>query len=83
MPGMHFGRETFPQTRIKRQNWGETRMLKNQVHPGNGKSIQDYIDEAPVWLDGTRLQRAPMTAMQGRIWTLAVAGKFFEGWSSS
>lgn len=43
------------------------------------KSVQDYIDETPNWSDGTRLADAPMTAMQWRIWTLATAGKFFEG----
>ncbi|WP_395063827.1 MFS transporter [Paraburkholderia silvatlantica] len=43
------------------------------------KSVQEYIDECPVWPDGTRLLRSPMTAMQWRIWSLAAAGKFFEG----
>lgn len=43
------------------------------------KSVQDYIDERPVWPDGTHLKSAPMTAMQWRIWSLAAAGKFFEG----
>ena len=43
------------------------------------KSIQEYIDETPVWRDGTVLRTTPMTGMQWRIWTLAAAGKFFEG----
>jgi MFS transporter, putative metabolite transport protein len=43
------------------------------------KSVQDYIDERPVWSDGTNLKSAPMTVMQWRIWSLAAAGKFFEG----
>jgi putative MFS transporter len=43
------------------------------------KSVQEYIDERPVWSDGTHLKSAPMTAMQWRIWSLAAAGKFFEG----
>ena len=43
------------------------------------KSVQDYIDECPIWPDGTRLTSTPMTAMQWRIWSLAAAGKFFEG----
>ena len=43
------------------------------------KSVQEYIDETPVWRDGTVLRTTPMTGMQGRIWTLAAAGKFFEG----
>src|ERR1700722_9754637 len=44
------------------------------------KSVQDYIDELPAWPDGTRLKSAPMTGMQWRIWSLAAAGKFFEGY---
>jgi MFS family permease len=43
------------------------------------RSVQEYIDELPVWSDGTRLKAAPMTAMQWLIWSLAAAGKFFEG----
>jgi MFS family permease len=43
------------------------------------RTVQDYIDERPVWPDGTSLPSAPMTAMQWRIWMLAAAGKFFEG----
>jgi MFS family permease len=43
------------------------------------KSVQEYIDETPVWRDGTLLRTTPMTGMQWRIWTLAAAGKFFEG----
>src|SRR5262245_41172674 len=43
------------------------------------KSIQSYIDERPVWADGTPVDLTPMTAMQWRILTLAAAGKFFEG----
>src|SRR5271165_6507155 len=45
----------------------------------SGKSVQAYIDETPVWPDGTPVASTPMTAMQWRIWTLAAAGKFFEG----
>ncbi|MDR5781326.1 hypothetical protein QCE63_18165 [Caballeronia sp. LZ065] len=43
------------------------------------KSVQEYIDEHPMWPDGTRLPSIPMTTMQWRIWSLAAAGKFFEG----
>jgi MFS transporter, putative metabolite transport protein len=43
------------------------------------KSVQEHIDELPVWADGTRLPSAPMTGMQWLIWSLAAAGKFFEG----
>lgn len=44
-----------------------------------GRSVQDYIDESPIWADGTSVGHAPMTAMQWRIWWLAAFGKFFEG----
>jgi MFS transporter, putative metabolite transport protein len=43
------------------------------------KSVQDHIDELPMWADGTHLLSAPMTGMQWLIWSLAAAGKFFEG----
>jgi len=44
-----------------------------------GKTVQEYIDETPIWPDGTAVASVPMTAMQWRIWVLATAGKFFEG----
>ncbi|MFZ0630251.1 MAG: MFS transporter [Acidobacteriaceae bacterium] len=43
------------------------------------RTVQDYIDERPMWPDGTHLPSVPMTTMQKRIWMLAAAGKFFEG----
>jgi len=43
------------------------------------RSVQHYIDERPMWADGTMLTSVPMTAMQWRIWTLAASGKFFVG----
>src|ERR1700677_3165964 len=43
------------------------------------RTVQEYIDELPMWPDGTRLRSNPMTTMQWRIWMLAAAGKFFEG----
>jgi MFS family permease len=43
------------------------------------RTVQDYIDEIPMWPDGTQLTKLPMTGMQWRIWGLAIAGKFFEG----
>jgi MFS family permease len=43
------------------------------------RSVQHYIDERPIWPDGTILPSVPMTTMQWRIWMLAAAGKFFEG----
>jgi MFS family permease len=52
----------------------------NKVHNQPGaKTVQEYIDELPVWSDGTSLKSTPMTGMQWRIWTLAAFGKFFEG----
>ncbi|MGI4941051.1 MAG: MFS transporter, partial [Janthinobacterium lividum] len=47
--------------------------------PAPRRTVQDYIDERPIWPDGTSLPTAPMTGMQWRIWGLAAAGKFFEG----
>ena len=44
-----------------------------------GRTVQQYIDETPVWSDGTETASAPLTGMQKRIWWLAAAGKFFEG----
>ena len=49
------------------------------VSQSRGKSVQDHIDELPMWADGTHLPSAPMTGMQWLIWSLAAAGKFFEG----
>src|SRR5262245_35397878 len=46
---------------------------------GAGKTVQDYIDETPVWADSTAVAFSPMTHMQWLIWWLAAAGKFFEG----
>jgi MFS family permease len=43
------------------------------------KTVQQYIDEIPMWPDGTEVTKLPLTGMQSRIWALAVAGKFFEG----
>ncbi len=43
------------------------------------KTVQEYLDETPVWADGTPVMETPMSSMQWRIWWLAAAGKFFEG----
>src|SRR5271165_1111539 len=43
------------------------------------RSVQHYIDQRPMWPDGTVVSSVPMTSMQTRIWALAAAGKFFEG----
>src|SRR5215468_9860101 len=44
-----------------------------------GRTVQDYIDETPLWADATPVGHAPITNMQWFIWWLAAAGKFFEG----
>jgi len=49
------------------------------ANTSNRKTVQDYIDEIPIWPDGTQMAKVPMTGMQWRIWSLAIAGKFFEG----
>ncbi len=43
------------------------------------RTVQEWIDERPIWPDGTSLPTSPMTSMQWLIWGLAAAGKFFEG----
>jgi putative MFS transporter len=43
-------------------------------------SVQEHIDELPMWADGTTLPSVPMTGMQWLIWALAAADKFFEGY---
>jgi MFS transporter, putative metabolite transport protein len=43
------------------------------------RSVRGYLDESPVWPDGTPAGDPPLTGMQKRIWVLAAAGKFFEG----
>src|SRR5580692_12734787 len=55
--------------------------MQSNANPTTGESrtVQDYIDELPMWPDGTRLPSTPMTSMQRLIWMLAAAGKFFEG----
>src|ERR1700729_1746298 len=56
--------------------------MQNNANPTTGESrtVQHYIDELPMWPDGTRLLSTPMTGMQRLIWSLAAAGKFFEGY---
>jgi MFS transporter, putative metabolite transport protein len=51
----------------------------NLVQIKRARTVQEHIDELPVWADGTSLPAAPMTSMQWLIWSLAAAGKFFEG----
>ena len=45
----------------------------------SGKTVQEYIDETPVWADATPVRYSSLTSMQWLIWGLAAAGKFFEG----
>ena len=56
-----------------------TLKARDQAGQPAQKTVQEYIDELPVWADGTTLKSTPMTGMQWRIWTLAAFGKFFEG----
>jgi Sugar (and other) transporter len=56
----------------------ESALPAGQPSP-HSRSVQAYIDETPLWADGTPVLSTPMTNMQWRIWTLAAAGKFFEG----
>lgn len=53
--------------------------MADTAHAPERKTAQEYIDEAPLWKDGTPAPSTPMTAMQWRIWALASAGKLFEG----
>jgi len=56
----------------------ESALPAGQPSP-HSRSVQAYIDETPLWADGTPVLSTPMTNMQWRIWALAAAGKFFEG----
>src|SRR4051794_6421775 len=54
----------------------ETLLARSGATP---RTVQEYIDETPVWADSTAVRYSPMTNMQWLIWGLAAAGKFFEG----
>jgi MFS transporter, putative metabolite transport protein len=69
----HPGDSPKPAGSMTRQPASATAQASDQ------RTVQDYIDELPVWQDGTPVAIAPITAMQWRIWWLATAGKFFEG----
>ena len=43
------------------------------------RSVQAYIEEVPHWDSGAHLAGPPLSAMQWLVWSLATAGKFFEG----
>lgn len=43
------------------------------------RSVQAYIEEVPSWEGGVRLSGPPLSSMQWLVWSLATAGKFFEG----
>lgn len=66
------------QSMTKHSKAAESVLQQDQQTP-EGKTVQQYIDETPVWADGTSVSSSPMTRMQWRIWCLATAGKFFEG----
>lgn len=43
------------------------------------KTIQEHIDEQPIWADGTLAPPAPLTTMQRYVWCLVAFGKLLEG----
>jgi MFS family permease len=43
------------------------------------RSVQSYIEEVPRWQGGVALPGPPLSTMQWLVWSLATAGKFFEG----
>jgi putative MFS transporter len=55
----------------------DTAIARNAT--SRGRTVQQWIDERPQWPDGTAVSSVPMTGMQWLIWSLAAAGKFFEG----
>lgn len=57
----------------------QQRMAHQGIDRTGPRTVQAYLDETPIWIDGTTAPAPPMTDMQWRIWWLAVAGKFFEG----
>src|SRR5262245_65943151 len=58
-------------------------MSTDSISPGASgepcKTVQDYIDETPMWADATIVRYSALTDMQWFMWWLAAAGKFFEG----
>jgi len=55
-------------------------MQRGTLKQGNPVAqVRTFVDETPVWSDGTPTSHSHLTAMQQRIWWLATAGKFFEG----
>lgn len=43
------------------------------------RSVQAYIEEVPSWEGVASLAGPPLSGMQWLVWSLATAGKFFEG----
>ena len=43
------------------------------------KTVQAYIEEIPAWPTGAPLNRPVLSPTQWLVWSLATAGKFFEG----
>ncbi len=43
------------------------------------RTVQDYIEEIPSWEGGARLSGPTLSSMQWLVWSMATAGKFFEG----
>ena len=47
---------------------------------GAGRSVQDYIDETPVWADATPVRHAPITNMQWFIGGSPLPASFSKAW---
>lgn len=60
-------------------NVADPREAKASPSGTEKKSVQEYLDEAPAWQDGTALKSPPKSSMQSLIFLLASAGKLFEG----
>ncbi|MFM8277744.1 MAG: MFS transporter [Cyanobium sp.] len=43
------------------------------------RTVQDYIEDSPTWTNGATLNRPVLSPTQWQLWSLATAGKFFEG----
>ncbi|MEM1058602.1 MAG: MFS transporter [Verrucomicrobiota bacterium] len=69
----------IPEDEINGANPPPTDVTGHGQEEVKGRSVQDYIDETPMWPDQTRMTGSPMTNMQWLVWALACFGKFFEG----
>ena len=58
-------------------------MTVENTPPGRGaavpRTVQEYIDETPMWADSTDVRYSPMTNMQWLIWGARRGRQVFEG----